>query len=114
MAPAGRGSLRALPSPFERPVSQSIREASQFPQRPSRDGASAERVISVPRTKRQFCHIVHGDLAPVLAKADGFSVTLRSRVTLGRASLELVRTSGRRSLTTRIVCRGWSPHLDEL
>jgi hypothetical protein len=50
----------------------------------------------------------------VLAKANGFSVTLPSRVTLRRASLELVRASGRRSLTSRIVCSGWSPHLDDL
>ena len=39
--------------------------------------------------------VVSSVFAPVLAKANGISVTLRSRVTLGRASLELVRTSGR-------------------
>jgi len=26
----------------------------------------------------------------------------------------LVRTSGRRSLTSRIICRGWSPHRDAI
>jgi hypothetical protein len=58
---------------------------------------------------------IGGALAPVLAKANVFSVTLRSRSLLRRASVELVRTSGPRSLTIRrIVCRGWSPHLDNL
>ncbi len=35
--------------------------------------------------------IVAGVTPPVLAKANGFSVTFSSRVTLRRASLELVR-----------------------
>jgi hypothetical protein len=48
----------------------------------------------------------------VLAEVDGFSVTLRSWVTMRRASLELVRTSA--LLTSRIVCSDCSPDWDDL